>query len=146
MHTTLGQNMDLVDMGVQYQLPLTIPPENVWEVMVEKIYHPEKFLPVNDVKTIDIIPGEHVYREMNVSGFILKEDVYLDPENYTIRFVEVDDDAVHFNKYHPHTAVIDYFQENKKGERIAWRIPRTIILHAMLQTREMAERKMPQIH
>jgi len=146
MHTTLGQNMDLVDMGVQYQLPLTIPAENVWEVMVEKIYHPEKFLPVNDVKTIDIIPGEHVYREMNVSGFILKEDVYLDPENYKIRFVVVDNDAVHINKYHPDTGVIEYFQENKKGERSTWRIPRAIILHAMLQTHEMAERKMCEVY
>jgi len=146
MGNTFSQEGDFVNMGVQYQLPLTIPAENVWAAMIQKIYHPEKFLPVNDVQTIDIVSGRHIYRKMNFLGFIMKEDVYLDPANYKIRFEVIDDDAVHINIYHPDTGVAEYYQENKKGERIIWPVPKTMVFHAMSQTKEMAERQMCKAH
>jgi hypothetical protein len=134
-----NQNVETVGMGVQFPTPIKAPHERVWAVMVDKVYNTEKYLPVTNVKTTDIIPGKHVYREMLLNGRPKNENIYLDESHYEIRFDVVDEDSIHVNKYYPDTGILEYWQENGKGQRIPWNVPKTIVLEAMKKTKEAAE-------
>jgi hypothetical protein len=113
------QNAEIVGMGVKYPTPIKAPRERVWAVMVDKVYNTGKYLPATDVKTTDIIPGRHVYREMKVQGRQMNENIYLDESRCEIRFDVVDEDAVHVNMYYPDTGIIEYWQAMKKTKEIA---------------------------
>jgi hypothetical protein len=134
-----NEDVEMVDMGVRSSTPINASPERVWEAMVDKIYNTEKYLPVTNVKTTDIIPGQHVYREMAYGEQQLNENIYYDKSRYEIRFVVVDEDSVHINIYYPDTGLLEYWQENKKGERIPWHVPKAGVLKAMEMTKKVAE-------
>jgi hypothetical protein len=134
-----NQNVEIVGMGVQLPTPIKAPREQVWAAMVDKMYNTENYLPVTNVKTTDIIPGRHMYREMVFMGQVLKENIYFDESSYEIRAAIVDADEIHINAYYPDTGIIEYWQENGKGERIPWDAPKTVVLEAMKKTKEVAE-------
>jgi hypothetical protein len=133
------QNDELVGMGVKYPTPIKAPTERVWAIMVDKMYNTTKYLPVTDVKTKDIVPGKEMYREMTFDGKVLKENIHFDESTCEIRCDMIDEDAVHINKYYADTGIIEYWQENKKGDRIPWPVPKAPVLKAMKQTKELAE-------
>jgi hypothetical protein len=134
-----NQNMEIVGLGVQSPTPIQAPPERVWEAMIDKVYNTAKYLPVTDVKTKDIIPGKHVHREMTLLGKVIEENIYLDKLNYEIRFDVVGEDEIHINRYYPDTGILEYWQENGKGERIPWEAPKASALAAIEKTKEVAE-------
>ena len=42
--------------------------ETIWEQLLQKIYHPEKFIPgVSDVEILETGPGDRVVRKMKVT-------------------------------------------------------------------------------
>jgi hypothetical protein len=134
-----NQNVEIVGMGVYSLTPIKAPNEQVWKAMVDKIYNTEKYLPVTDVKITEIIPGRHVYREMRRREKQLKENIYLDESRYEIRALVVDEDSIHVNVYHPDTGLLEYWQENGKGERTSWPVSKAAALEAMKKTKEVAE-------
>jgi hypothetical protein len=107
--------------------------------MVDKMYNTENYLPVTNVKTIDLVPGRHAYREMNFRGELLKENIYFNEALYEIRAALVDKDEIHINIYHPDSGILEYWQENGKGQRIPWDAPKADVLEAMKRTKEKAE-------
>ena len=136
-----NQNVEIVGLGVQSPTPIQAPPERVWEAMIDKIYNTEKYLPVTNVKTKDIKPGQHVYRKMTFkhNGESIEENIYLDKSQYDVRFDVVGADEIHINHYYPDTGILEYWQENGKGERIPWNVPKGVALEAIEKTKEIAE-------
>jgi hypothetical protein len=134
-----SEKVEMVGMGVQFPTPIKASREQVWAAMVDKMYNTEKYLPVTNVKTTDIIPGQHAYREMTLHGEVLKENIYFDEVHYKIRAAMVDEDNIHINMYYPDSGILEYWQENGKGERIPWDVPKSIVLEAMEKTKEVAE-------
>jgi hypothetical protein len=130
---------DIVGLGLRLPTPIRAPRERVWAAMVDKIYHTEKYLPVTDVKATDIKPGYHAYREMRLQGETLIENIYFDESRCEIRATFMDNDEIHFNVYNPDTGILEYWQENTKGERIPWRVSKAIVLKAMEATKHAAE-------
>ena len=135
-------------VGFGYRSPFTIdlPFERVWAAMIDKVYHTGKYLPVINVKTEE--RPTHVYREMTMispsqnanysDGRIYKQEIYLDKDNAEMRFVCVDVDEVHINKYHKDEKVLEYYAMNKKDERQFWNAPQSYVYHAMLMIRDEA--------
>jgi hypothetical protein len=134
-----NQKPELVGMGIQFQLPVTAPPEKVWAAMVLKIYEPEKFLPVTNVKVTEVIPGRHVQREMVLVGRTIREEIYLDESCYKIRGFAAGEDSAGINVYDPNTGILNYYKENVKGERIPWEIPKVFATMAMEKTKELVQ-------
>ena len=134
-----GQDSEIVGLGVKATNPIKASPERVWAAMVDKVYNTGTYLPVKDVKTTDKVPDKHVYREMSLNGHQMNENIYLDREHYIIRFAVVDKDEIHVNAYDPQTGLLEYWQENGKGERIPWNVPKKLVLGAMDKTKEIAE-------
>lgn len=100
-------------------------------MIVDKVYHTSKYLSVTNVKTEDRALN-HVFREMVFDGEVFYHDIYLDKDKGEIRFEVVNKD----------TNEIEYYLENKKGERIPWNIPKEIVLKAMATTtKEQAEKE-----
>jgi hypothetical protein len=128
-----SSNEKLVGMGYRSPYTVSLPYDSIWAAMVDKVYNTSDYLPVKDVKTIDRSPT-HVYREMKLGDKQLDEDIYLDKEKGEIKFVVIDADEVHFNKFHKDEQVFEYYIENKKGERFPWNAPQSIVLKAMDQT------------
>ncbi|CAF1449340.1 unnamed protein product [Adineta ricciae] len=126
-------NENLVGMGYRSPYTVSLPYDSIWAAMVDKVYNTSDYLPVTDVKTIDRSPT-HVYREMKAGNKQLNEDIYLDKEKGEIKFFVIDADEVHVNKFHKDEQVFEYYNENKKGERIPWNAPQAIVLKAMDQT------------
>lgn len=133
------QNSETVGLGVKATNPIKAPVERVWAAMVDKVYNTSKYLPVTDVKTTDIVTGKHVYREMRLGDKALNENIFLDAEHFIIRFHVVDKDEIHVNAYDRDTGLLEYWQENSKGERIPWNAPKKLVLVAMEKTKEVAE-------
>jgi len=132
---------EIVGLGVRAPDKINAPYEKIWSTMVDKVYHPDKFLPVTNVKTEDRAPN-HVYREMNMekAGTVI-EDIYLDKDKGEIRFVAQDKDEVHVNKFHKDAdkEYLEYWEENKQGERVSWHAPKSLVLKAMKLTKDTAE-------
>jgi hypothetical protein len=76
---------------------------------------------------------------MLLGGEPLNENIYFDEANYDIRSAVIGKDEIHVNKYDTETGILEYWQENAKGERISWPVPKAIVLKAMEKTKEMAE-------
>ena len=130
---------ETVGLGTQLPTPIHAPRERVWAAMVDKMYHTEKYLPVTNVKTKDIVTGRHAYREMLLQGKTVKENVYFDESRCEIRAEIIDADEIHLNWYNPDTGILEYWQENAKGERIPWDVPKAVVIKAMEKTKEVAE-------
>lgn len=141
-----NQNIEIVDMGVKCEMPVTVPPEEIWAAMIQKVYQPEKFLPVTNVKITDVIPGRHAQREMVLMGHTIREEIYLHESCYKIRGVALDEDSVHINEYSPDTGILEYYQENGKGERTSWKVPKAFALMAMEKTKDLAQEEMQKLH
>jgi hypothetical protein len=107
--------------------------------MVDKMYNTEKYLPVTNVKTTDKIPGRHIYREMLFGEEQIDEDIYLDESRSEIRAYVIDQDEIHINIYYRDTGLLEYWEENRQGERIPWSIKKALVLKAMKQTKKIAE-------
>ncbi|UJR13004.1 hypothetical protein I4U23_000030 [Adineta vaga] len=111
--------------------------ESVWKAMLDSIYHPEKYIPVKNVKIID--NDDHIYREMlHEDGFLHKEKIFCDREKGEFTFIDPGD-FVHKNKYYKDEQVLEYWLENYQGERISWKEPKVLILSAIKKTQELAE-------
>ena len=132
---------EIVGFGVQAPEKINAPYERIWSTMLDKVYHPDKYLPVTDVKTEDRA-SNHVYREMRMNKTnLIVEDIYLDKENGEARFVAQDTGAIHINKFHKDAdkQYLEYWAENKEGQRISWNAPKIIVLKAMKTTKDKAE-------
>ncbi|CAF3403097.1 unnamed protein product, partial [Rotaria sp. Silwood2] len=114
----------LVGMGFRSPYTVSLPFDSIWAAMVDKVYNTAKYLPVKDVKTIDRSPT-HVYREMKMNDKQVAEDIYLDKKKGEIKFAVIDKDEVHVNKFHNEEQVFEYYNENKKDERIPWNVPQS---------------------
>ena len=142
--------MSLEDLpvGLGYRSPFTIdaPFERVWAAMVDKVYHTAKYLPVINVK-IEEHPT-YIYREMTLvspsakekfdEGRLYRQNIYLDKDNAEIRFVTLDRDETHVNKFYKDEKVLEYYTMNNKGERQNWMAPRSYVHRAMVATRDEA--------
>jgi hypothetical protein len=132
---------EIVGLGVRAPDKINAPYEKIWTTMVDKVYHPDKFLPVTNVKTEDRAPN-HVYREMNMenAGTVI-EDIYLDKDKGEIRFVVQGNDEVRINKFHKDAdkEYLEYWAENIQGERVSWHAPKSGVLKAMKLTKDTAE-------
>lgn len=53
----------------------------------------------------------------------------------------MDGNEVIFNKYHKDTKKLEYYMENKKGERIVWKVAADVVLKSMKTTKEHAEER-----
>jgi hypothetical protein len=132
---------EIVGLGVRALEKINASYENIWTMILDKVYHPEKYLPMTNVKIEDRAPN-HVYREMSSKEtVVLREDIYLDKENGEARFVVQDMDEVHVNKFHkePDKQYLEYWAENKQGQRISWNVPKAWALKAMQVIKEKAE-------
>ena len=134
-----SSNENVVGMGFRSPYTVTLPYDSIWAAMVDKVYNTGAYLPVTDVKTTNRSPT-HVYREMKLGQKQLDEDIYLDKDNGEIKFAIVDADEVHVNKFHRDQQVFEYYNENKKGERIPWNAPQALVLRAMDETVKTAEK------
>ncbi|UJR13056.1 hypothetical protein I4U23_000082 [Adineta vaga] len=128
-------------VGLGYSSPYTItaPFDRVWAAMLDKVYHAEKYCPrwVKGVKAEDRSPT-HIYREIDIHGELRHEDVFLDKDNGEMRFVDVENDEVRVNKFHKDEKVLEFWLENKKGQRIPWDNLQDEILLLMNSTRDFA--------
>jgi hypothetical protein len=99
--------------------------------MVEKVYHPDRFLSVTDVLAVDKSDPEsnqvYVYREMtlHIAGGTsqrVKEDIYCDEETGRIDFVIIEDGRNIVNCVDKETGVIRYYKETSRGsnEKMDW--------------------------
>eukprot|EP00271_Cylindrocystis_brebissonii_P001046 TRINITY_DN11292_c0_g1_i1.p1 TRINITY_DN11292_c0_g1~~TRINITY_DN11292_c0_g1_i1.p1 ORF type:complete len:138 (-),score=25.63 TRINITY_DN11292_c0_g1_i1:583-996(-) len=112
----------------------------LWKVMVEKIYHPDKFLPVTDVSYETTADGV-VHRKMTMIATkeSVKEDITTDESTGIIKFAHVDDDIVIVNEIHKEDMTIEYYQTNKAGQRIPWEVPVGMVAKAIQMTIDMAK-------
>src|SRR5689334_21887624 len=85
---------DIVGLGVRSTSPIRAPRYRVWAAMVEKMYKPERYLPVTDVHTVERVPGRHLYQEMNLYGEQLKANIYFDEQRSEIRSYMVGRDEI----------------------------------------------------
>ncbi|UJR23305.1 hypothetical protein I4U23_026320 [Adineta vaga] len=134
-----NHDIEIVGMGVQSTTPIKASPDRVWAAMLDKMYHTEKYLPVSNVKITDEIPDKGFHREMTFHGKVLRENIYLDKSRFEVRCDVIDEDVVHMNVYHPDTGLLEYWEENKNGERVSWRAPKNVVLAAMEKTKQFAE-------
>eukprot|EP01118_Nematostelium_gracile_P009261 TRINITY_DN310_c0_g1_i2.p1 TRINITY_DN310_c0_g1~~TRINITY_DN310_c0_g1_i2.p1 ORF type:complete len:136 (+),score=37.64 TRINITY_DN310_c0_g1_i2:33-440(+) len=126
----LGASGEPVDSSISF--------ESIWKHMVEKIYHPDRFLPVTNVTAID--KDGYVYREMTAPDHrVVKENIYRDEETGKIRFVATDRDEVVINQFHKDTRVIEYWLENNAGQRINWPFLKKPVLDSINKTIEFAK-------
>ncbi len=132
---------EIVGLGVRAPDKINAPYEKIWSMMVDKVYHPDKYLPVTNVKTEDRAPN-HVYREMSMGNAgIVIEDIYLDKDKGEIRFVVHGKDEVRINKFYKDAdkEYLEYWAENNQGERVSWHAPKSSVLKAMKSTKDAAE-------
>lgn len=141
-------SLEEVPVGFGYRSPFTIdaPFERVWDAMVDKVFNTAKYLPVINVKTEK--HPTHIYREMTIvspsakekfdEGQLYRQHIYLDKDNAEIRFVMLDKDETHVNKFHRDEKVLEYYTVNNKGERQNWTAPRSYVHRAMMATRDEA--------
>ncbi|KAL0477524.1 RNA methyltransferase [Acrasis kona] len=110
-------------IGKQTDIPFDV----LWPVMVEKIYHPERFLPVTNVISKDVPKTDdheaHVYREMTMGPRTIKERIFSDKEKGVMRFVNVENGETVYNAYFFDKKNIEYWKESKDGERMDLPIP-----------------------
>ena len=84
---------EMVGLGYKQDVESKATFEELWNVFVVKVYHPDRFLPVTHVKTRENADGS-VYREMTMgNGKVMVEDIYMDKEKGEIRFVLLDADG-----------------------------------------------------
>lgn len=81
---------DIVGLGIMQPEPIEAPFDDVWELMVDKVYNTSKYLPVSNVITRE--ENGYVYREMTLQGSVKKEKIYLNKDaglmfSYFIFFV-----------------------------------------------------------
>ena len=107
--------------------PSSIPFKYLWKAMVEKVYHPDRFLPVADVLAVDKTDPEsnqaYVYREMTLKlgdgpAQRIKENIYLDEDAGRIDFVVIDDGSNIVNCIDKETGVIRYYKETSRGSNV----------------------------
>merc|ERR1719228_2394739 len=116
--------------------------KEIWNQMVIKIKHPNLYLPVDNVKTVD--HEGCVGRSME--GKIIEENIYstvFDGEVGEIRFVVlergVESDVEIINVLLKDPVRIEYYQRNKNTkERIFWHAPKEACLHSINKTIENA--------
>jgi Domain of unknown function (DUF1857) len=111
--------------------PTDIPFKYLWKAMVEKVYHPDRFLPVTDVLAVDKTDPEsnqaYIHREMTLqpadrTPLRIKENIYSDEEAGRIDFVTTKDGRNIVNCIDKETGVIRYYKETSRGsnEKIDW--------------------------
>ena len=111
--------------------PTEVPFKYLWKAMVEKVYHPDRFLPVTDVLAVDKTdPASnqaYVHREMTFQppkgpSVRLKENIYFDEETGRIDFLATDDGSNIVNCVDKKTGVIRYYKETSRGsnEKMDW--------------------------
>lgn len=111
--------------------PTDIPFQYLWKAMIEKVYHPDRFLPVMDVVAVDKTDSEsnqaYTYREMTLkltdgTAQRIKENIYCDEEGGRIDFTMTEDGKNVVNCVDKETGVIRYYKETSRGtnERMDW--------------------------
>eukprot|EP00271_Cylindrocystis_brebissonii_P004358 TRINITY_DN16004_c0_g1_i1.p1 TRINITY_DN16004_c0_g1~~TRINITY_DN16004_c0_g1_i1.p1 ORF type:complete len:143 (-),score=27.94 TRINITY_DN16004_c0_g1_i1:191-619(-) len=128
-----------VGLGYKSESVTSAPFSALWKVMVDKVYHPDKFLPVTDVSCETTADGI-VHRKMTMiaNKETITEDIVCDESSGIIKFVHVDDDKVIVNELHKEDMTIEYYQTNKAGQRIPWEVQSGGVAKAIQTTIEKA--------
>eukprot|EP01088_Endostelium_zonatum_P009293 TRINITY_DN2248_c0_g1_i1.p1 TRINITY_DN2248_c0_g1~~TRINITY_DN2248_c0_g1_i1.p1 ORF type:complete len:137 (+),score=41.25 TRINITY_DN2248_c0_g1_i1:136-546(+) len=131
------QKPELVGLGVTVAIGKDVDQGKIWASMVDKIYHPDKFLPVSNVKSED--KDGYVYREMTARGEVIKENIYSNEVTGEIAFVDVGNGETVYNVYHKSEGTIEYWRSKSRGgERIFWEAPASAIRGAIQKTVDFA--------
>lgn len=115
----------------------------LWPAMVDKIHHPEKYLPhVSDVVTRPTADGSGTYREMTLNGsHTMREDIYADAETGRIEFRVVDRNLVVVNQYRHDLRAIEYVLEDTERRVLGWwKGMREGTYHAILNQYQIAQK------
>lgn len=120
-----GISSDLIEPSISREM--------LNRAMKEKIYNPERYLPVNNVVTED--KGDHVWRRMHYvgQGFLrdrdIEENIYWDDDHDIIRFVTLDDQGEETNEEEVNELLKDhtgryqlhyYLRDKRTGEVLDW--------------------------
>jgi hypothetical protein len=134
--------------------PITgVGEDAVWAAMVSKIKMPDKFLPVDEVSTLDkrSAAGPYIWRTMRfkgagpLTGTVIVEHIYAERETGEIRFVildpqcnETDEEIV--NAMHTSPLRIEYFKRSvSTKKRIHFPAPRISVISSISKTVELAK-------
>ena len=143
MNSSDGSEQAIVGLGYKQAVDNSASFDDLWKVFVMKVYHPDRFLPVTDVKTRDNADGS-VYREMSLHGTVIIETIYLDKEKGEVRFVVLrpdgqESDLEHVNALYRGTPMqIEYYQRKVGGERVSWETPRKLVAAAIRKQLDLA--------
>lgn len=135
--------------------PITdVPKERLWGPLVDKVYHPDRYIPVDDVTTEE--KGDHVWRRMHYCGEgIMKdkdivENIYLDKDHDAIRFVALDPEGKEKDEEIINEVVEDdsgkpclhyYLRLKSTGQPLHWNAPAHINLKDMEKVVDAARRR-----
>jgi len=78
---------------------------------------------------------------MVVRRFTLKDNNYFDESCCKIRSITPGEENVRINIYRTNTRILQYYQENQKGERTSWKAPKAFAIKLIKQTQNTAEEK-----
>ncbi|BFZ53027.1 hypothetical protein PYCC9005_000050 [Savitreella phatthalungensis] len=102
-----------------------LPTEQMWKALVDKIRHPDLYLPGIVAVSWRNSDDGSVYREMTVemptTTAVMIEDIYAIKEQYRIEFRIRDSPYNVVNQYHPDKKAIEYFVEEKETHKnVGW--------------------------
>eukprot|EP00128_Syssomonas_multiformis_P006530 Colp12_sorted_trinity150504_noHs@34754 len=144
---------DSVALGLTSDV-VHIDPTAVWKVMVDKIFSPNKFLPVSDVK-IEHKDG-YTWRSMLIvpTKVTMIENIYANEKNHMIRFVILNSDGSEgpfeiinkLNILDPSTnaCTLEYYKRkttssaDSSEERVFWEATRAMVAGSFAKTFELA--------
>ena len=131
--------------GAFVEIVESLSSERIWEVLIDKIQHPNSYLPVTDVKCRVSDDGLGTYREMTFisSGNIIIENIYADREIFEVKFVVKDDEKEHVNIILTSAETGQrrlefYARHSVTKERVFWSAPRLLAIGGINKVLEKA--------
>ncbi len=135
----MDSNVEQVGLGAGIPIPDDITTDAVWEILIDKISHPYRYLPVTDVITRPSDDGIGTYREMSLGPRRIIENIYHKP--YEVKFCVTNDESEHVNVIHiePNNRSVEFYLRNTKTlERMHWSAPKPMVLAAITKIYEAA--------
>ena len=96
-------------------------------MLVDKVQHPDSYLPVTDVVARPSADGRGTYREMSLGARRIIENIYEDEAALLVRFVVVDAATEHVNEITTDAAGVRrlefYLRDSATRARVHWNAP-----------------------